>query len=128
MVLELHIWGPAFGLPSIDAECIAAIAYLRHCLNDEEWVLVASSDASVSPTSTLYTLQLQGNETLSILSCLLAFTKTDPCHLDELPALQSGTIWISRFRNIVDYLRKYSAGEWDLERGLSKQQRADSVA
>jgi sorting and assembly machinery component 37 len=60
MVLELYVWGPAFGLPSIDAECLAAIAYLRHCLNDGEWVLVASSDTSVSPTSTFYALQLQG--------------------------------------------------------------------
>ena len=59
---------------------------------------------------------------------LPCFTRTDLSHLDELPTLKSGTIWISRYRNIVDYLRKYSAGEWDLESGLSKQQRADSIA
>lgn len=29
MVLELHIWGPGFGLPSIDAQCLAAVAYLQ---------------------------------------------------------------------------------------------------
>ena len=59
---------------------------------------------------------------------LTCFTETNLCHPDELPTLKSGTIWVSRYRNIVDYLRKYSAGEWDLERGLSKQQRADSIA
>jgi sorting and assembly machinery component 37 len=62
MPLELHVWGPAFGLPSIDAECLAAIAYLRHCLGDGEWVLVASSDTSVSPTSMFFPSQLQAKE------------------------------------------------------------------
>lgn len=97
MPLELHIWGPAFGLPSIDAECLAAIAYLRHCLRGEEWVLVASSDPSVSATS-------------------------------DLPALKSGSLWISRYRNIVNYLKKYSTGESDLDRDLDSLQRADSIA
>jgi hypothetical protein len=49
-------------------------------------------------------------------------------HSDELPALKSGTLWISRYRNIIDYLGKYSAGEWDLDGALSKQQKADSIA
>ena len=51
MVLELHIWGPAFSLPSIDPECLAAIAYLTQVLPREAWVLVASSDTTLSPTS-----------------------------------------------------------------------------
>lgn len=97
MPLELHIWGPAFGLPSIDAECLAAIAYLRHSLGNDEWVLVASCDPSVSPTR-------------------------------ELPALKSGSLWVSRYRNIVDYLRKCSSGRSDLDRGLDKLQKADSTA
>lgn len=49
--LELHIWGPAFGLPSIDAECIAAVAYLNASLPLTAWTLVASYDPSLSPTS-----------------------------------------------------------------------------
>ena len=51
MVLELHIWGPAFTLPSIDPECLAAIAYLTQVLPREAWALVASSDTTLSPTS-----------------------------------------------------------------------------
>ena len=97
MPLELHIWGPAFGLPSVDAECLAAVAYLRHAVNSDEWVLVASSDPKVCPTG-------------------------------ELPALKSGTLWISRYRNIVDYLHKYSAGLSDLDRGLDNLQKADITA
>ncbi|KAM0282342.1 hypothetical protein ACHAQH_003021 [Verticillium albo-atrum] len=45
---ELHVWGPAFGLPSIDAECIAAIAYLHKALPSSEWTLIPSSDPSVT--------------------------------------------------------------------------------
>lgn len=40
--MQLHVLGPAFGLPSIDAECIAAIALLRSCLRDEAWTIVPS--------------------------------------------------------------------------------------
>lgn len=30
--MRLHILGPAFGLPSIDAECVAAVALVKtHC-------------------------------------------------------------------------------------------------
>lgn len=56
MVLELHIWGPAFSLPSIDAQCLATIAYLVKTVPQDRWVLVASSDPSVSPTSTFSTV------------------------------------------------------------------------
>ncbi|PYH80658.1 hypothetical protein BO82DRAFT_312623 [Aspergillus uvarum CBS 121591] len=97
MVLELHVWGPAFSLPSIDAQCLATIAYLSLALPKDAWVLVASSDPSVSPTN-------------------------------ELPALRNGNTWVSRFRNIVDYLRQYSSGDWDLDAELTGLDRADSIA
>ena len=60
MVLELHIWGPAFGLPSLDPQCLAAIAYFaltvpRSPHGSEnavsgEWVLIADSDPLMVPT------------------------------------------------------------------------------
>ncbi|OAP61792.1 hypothetical protein AYL99_03995 [Fonsecaea erecta] len=53
MVFELHIWGPAFELPSIDAQCLATIFYLRQCLHPDLWVLIPSSDARVSPLGEL---------------------------------------------------------------------------
>ncbi|KAJ5903101.1 hypothetical protein N7504_005484 [Penicillium tannophilum] len=97
MKLQLHVWGPAFNLPSIEAQCLAAIAYCSLTLPKDSWELVASSDPSVSPTG-------------------------------ELPALQNGSVWVSRFRNIVDYLRKYSNGEWDLDRDLTDSDQADNTA
>jgi hypothetical protein len=53
MVLELHIWGPAFGLPSIDAECIATVAYCQRVVPKGQWSLVTSYDTSVAPTGML---------------------------------------------------------------------------
>ena len=50
MVLQLHVWGPAFSLPSIDAQCLAIIAYCSEVLPKGSWELVATSDPSVSPT------------------------------------------------------------------------------
>ncbi|KAI1267510.1 hypothetical protein F5Y18DRAFT_424611 [Xylariaceae sp. FL1019] len=53
MVFELHVWGPALGLDSIDAECLAAIAYFRYVLPSQDWSLVASNDVSVCPDNIL---------------------------------------------------------------------------
>ncbi|KKY25205.1 putative mitochondrial import receptor subunit [Phaeomoniella chlamydospora] len=97
MVLELHIWGPAYGLPSIDAQCLAAVAYLNQALPQGEWVLIASSDPAICPNN-------------------------------ELPALKNGSTWVSKFSNIVNYLRQYSAGQWDLDEDLDAIQRAELTA
>jgi hypothetical protein len=48
MVFELHIWGPAFGLPSIDPECIATVAYFKRIVPHGEWNLIADYDTSIS--------------------------------------------------------------------------------
>ncbi len=41
--MELHILGPAFGLPSIDAECNAAVALLR-LRSETDWTLIPTHD------------------------------------------------------------------------------------
>lgn len=60
MVFELHIWGPAFGLPSIDPQCLAMVAYFALAVpatkrdgnkHQEGWVLIADSDPAAVPTS-----------------------------------------------------------------------------
>ncbi|KAL9125003.1 MAG: hypothetical protein Q9217_005738 [Psora testacea] len=48
MVLQLHIWGPAFTLPSIDPQCLAAVTYVAQTVPHGQWVLVASSDEGLS--------------------------------------------------------------------------------
>ena len=44
--MRLHILGPAFGLPSIDSECNAAVALLRlhETRTGTAWELIASHD------------------------------------------------------------------------------------
>ncbi|KAH6720384.1 Tom37 C-terminal domain-containing protein [Leptodontidium sp. MPI-SDFR-AT-0119] len=56
-MLELHVWGPAFGLPSIDAHCLAAIAYLQQAVPRGKWQLIACSDPGLSPSNTLPALR-----------------------------------------------------------------------
>ena len=51
MVLELHTWGPAFGLPSIEAQSLATIAYFIQSVPPSEWRLIPSGDPTVGPTS-----------------------------------------------------------------------------
>ncbi|KAK3720155.1 hypothetical protein LTR37_003979 [Vermiconidia calcicola] len=45
-MMKLYVLGPAFGLPSIDAECSAATALLRLRLAEGEWSIVPTSDQS----------------------------------------------------------------------------------
>ena len=77
MVLELHVWGPAFSLPSIEPECLAAIAYLRLLVPQDEWVLIASCDDTLSPTSTPNSLR---NAFIHIqILADLSLTNQEPC-------------------------------------------------
>jgi hypothetical protein len=52
MVLELHVWGPAFGLASIEPECIATIAYCQRVVPRGQWSLVADHHPTVGATGT----------------------------------------------------------------------------
>ncbi|CAO1596216.1 hypothetical protein XANCAGTX0491_000068 [Xanthoria calcicola] len=56
-MLQLHVWGPAFHLPSIDPQCLAAIAYLSQAVPSTQWELIASSDPTLSPTRELPALR-----------------------------------------------------------------------
>lgn len=120
MVWELHVWGPAFSLPSIDAQCLAAIAYFKQAVPKGQWLLVGSGDASLSPTRTLSAFfSSRGDESPSD-----AVRQT----AEELPALRDGSTWIGGYRDIVDYVRQYSDGRWDLDARLDPRTRADCVA
>ncbi|KAK3335310.1 Tom37 C-terminal domain-containing protein [Cercophora scortea] len=77
-MLELHVWGPAFGLASIDAECLATIAYLAQTTPRADYILIQSSPSAV-PTH----------------------------HLPALHD-QSTDIWITSFPSITTYLSSHS--------------------
>lgn len=46
MVLELHVWGPAFGLPSLDPDCLAIITYFTYAVPKAGWKLIPSSPSA----------------------------------------------------------------------------------
>ncbi|KAH8179225.1 outer mitochondrial membrane transport complex protein [Sarocladium implicatum] len=77
-MLDLHIWGPAFGLPSIDPECIAAVAYFHSAASSPaDWRLIPSNDPSLTPANLL-------------------------------PALNHDGVWTSGYANIIRYLNTNS--------------------
>ncbi|KAI1751839.1 hypothetical protein F4782DRAFT_503336 [Xylaria castorea] len=70
MSFQLHVWGPAFGLESIDAECLAAIAAFRHVFPGDGWSLIASNDTSFSPDHTLPALFHDGTWTSGYMNII----------------------------------------------------------
>lgn len=50
-MLDVHVWGAAFGLPSIDPESFALITYLHNAAEPSSYRLVPSNDPSISPSS-----------------------------------------------------------------------------
>ncbi|KAG6368481.1 hypothetical protein INS49_002690 [Diaporthe citri] len=98
VLFRLHVWGSAFGLASIDAECLATITYLANALQGDQWEIVATSPSGV-PTHSLPALHETG----------------------------SG-VWSSGFTSITGRLRDLGGDAWDLDRDLDVAQRADSGA
>ncbi|KAA8912320.1 Tom37 C-terminal domain-containing protein [Sphaerosporella brunnea] len=98
-MLELHVWGPGFGLPSIDPQCLAAIAYLNLLLPRSEWKLVPSSNPLLSPNKQLPALLV---------------TSPRP-------------VWISGLPQIVAYFSQLPS-PLDLEADLTPRERATSLA
>lgn len=113
IMLDLHVWGAAFGLPSIDPECLAIITYIHNALPAASWRLIPSNDPSVSPSSMF---------TLSSISC----SSLTAC-ADLLPALNHDGTWTSGYGPILGYLSSKSLCK-DLDETLSPAQHADRVA
>ncbi|KAF2030300.1 hypothetical protein EK21DRAFT_65683 [Setomelanomma holmii] len=98
MVLQLHVWGPAFGLPSIEPECIATIAYCQRVIPKEQWALTSDFNTTVKATGSLPIL------------------------------FEDGIATASGFEDIVAYLRNHPAVIEDLDADLTSQQQTDKTA
>ncbi|KAI2628063.1 Tom37 C-terminal domain-containing protein [Hypomontagnella submonticulosa] len=83
MALELHVWGPAFGLASIDPECLAAVACFRHFVPREDWTLIASNDAAVSSDYRLPALKHDGIWTSGYADIVKYLTSHVELHIDD---------------------------------------------
>lgn len=53
---QLYVWGEAFGLESIDVDCLAAIKYCTQTFHNsglaDQWEVIPSSDPSVCQSCT----------------------------------------------------------------------------
>ncbi|PWW77379.1 hypothetical protein C7212DRAFT_276661 [Tuber magnatum] len=56
-MLELHIWGPSFALPSISPQSLSTIAYLNLTQLPTTWTLIPSSNPLLSPSRELPALR-----------------------------------------------------------------------
>ncbi|KAI1477093.1 hypothetical protein K445DRAFT_195811 [Daldinia sp. EC12] len=83
MALELHVWGSAFGLDSIDPECLAAVACFRSCIPRQDWTLIASNDAAVSSEYRLPALSHKGNWVSGYSDIVSYLTKHGVLHIDD---------------------------------------------
>lgn len=81
--MELHVWGPAFGLDSIDPECLGAIACFRHFVPREDWTLIASNDAAVSPDYHLPALNHGGTWTSGYANIVSYLTGCGRLSIDD---------------------------------------------
>ncbi|KAH6609230.1 hypothetical protein Trco_002576 [Trichoderma cornu-damae] len=119
-MLHLHIWGPAFGLPSIDAECLATVAYLHNALPPSSWRLVPSNDPAVSPSNLLPALDHDGNWTSGFQPIVRYLTSAALCDgLDEpLTSIQRaeaaacGAYLSAHAGPLVDLSLYVSAANW----------------
>lgn len=98
---SLHVLPPAFSLPSIDAECLAAIAYLTWALPHQSWTIVAESG--------------------------LAENQQLPCLRDISNGKRNEEV-VHGFEAIVRHLVRVSRGAWDLNASLGKFAKADCAA
>lgn len=115
MVLELHIWGPAFGLPSIEPECIATVAYCQRVIPEGQWSLIAEHNPSIGATGTF---------NLAPVSSISSHAS-----IESLPILfDDGIATATGFEDIVAYLRNYPAITNDIDADLTSRQRTDRTA
>lgn len=114
-MLELYVWGQAFGLASIDPECLAIIAYLHHAAPKSGWRIIPFNDPSTSPLG-------MPTHAFSIHLISIVLIETD-----HLPALKHDGVWTNGFRQIVNYVKSHSLCR-DLDENLSAAQQADNVA
>lgn len=114
MVLELHVWGPAFGLPSIEPDCIATVAYCQRVIPEGQWALVANFDTTVDTTG------MYGLRNLARKPDM--WTGSLPILFDDDVATATG------FEDIVAYLRNNPEVTEDIDGSLTPQQLNDKTA
>ncbi|KAI9656241.1 MAG: hypothetical protein M1821_004904 [Bathelium mastoideum] len=87
MPIELHVWGPAFGLPSIDPQCLASIAMLKLSFPEGAWVLVADHDPSINPNN-IFPALLDGSRWITGFQAIAGYIQKNRSLDGDLTELQ----------------------------------------
>ncbi|KAG5937605.1 hypothetical protein E4U60_001785 [Claviceps pazoutovae] len=120
-MLDLYIWGPAFGLPSIDPECLAILLYLDNALPSDSWRIIPCNDPSISPLNLLPAINHHGSWTSGYLPIIEYtkhhFNRRSEKHEDLSPAQQADAVAYCSFLTAnaapLVYLSLYvSAANW----------------
>ncbi|KAF1974382.1 hypothetical protein BU23DRAFT_553442 [Bimuria novae-zelandiae CBS 107.79] len=83
MVLKLHVWGPTFGLPSIDPSCIATVAYFHRFVPRDQWTLVADHDTALSPQGE-FPLLFDADEKITGFTNVVSYLRDRYAHTHDL--------------------------------------------
>ncbi|MCJ1311099.1 hypothetical protein MMC25_004769 [Agyrium rufum] len=72
--LQLHVFGPAYSLPSIDPSCLAAIAYMTQAVPKGSWILIANCELGLKLGKDLPILR-DGSLTVSGYSAIVSYLR-----------------------------------------------------
>ncbi|EPY49357.1 metaxin [Schizosaccharomyces cryophilus OY26] len=81
-MLQLFVYGPGLGLPSLDPSCLAAILYCSLAVPKDEFVIYQTANASMSPTQKLPALW-DGHAWIGSLKNVLFYLKQKGYDLDN---------------------------------------------
>ncbi|EPX74235.1 metaxin [Schizosaccharomyces octosporus yFS286] len=81
-MLQLFVYGPGLGLPSLDPSCLAAILYCSLAVPKDEFVIYQTANASMSPTQKLPALW-DGHTWVGSLNPVLFYLKQKGYDLDN---------------------------------------------
>lgn len=93
-MITLIVVPPALHLPSLDAECTAAVSYLSSVVPAGEWEVIADTQGTLAGQAGTWR---------------------------GLPALWDGNILVNGYERIVSYLTDKSNGGWSIDSGLSPE-------
>lgn len=96
--LELHVWGPGLGLPSLDAECLAALAYVSAAVTDRSAFRVVHVDLGAADAP--------GGRGTAVAD-VPALHDLGPSAVGVSDSGSSSGIWTTGgFAGVVEYLRQ----------------------
>ncbi|KAG0644895.1 hypothetical protein HOY80DRAFT_1006705 [Tuber brumale] len=124
-MLELHIWGPSFTLPSISPQSLSTIAYLNLTQPPTSWTLIPSCNPLLSPSRELPALRDGATWASGFRGVIEHLRHKNGSGLDDAldgakraEALAFGTYIESEGGRLLDLSMYLTDGNFDVLRGV----------